>query len=375
MKKVNPLKIPSVCGVYAFSNKKGEYLYIGKAKNIKKRIKSHQTRKNLFVTDNIKIEEKDSEFEALILESQLIKKYRPKHNVLWKDDKEYFYLNKTKNKYPRLLINHDKKGLGPFVKGKELKKALEALRYVFPFYQYKKHPQKKCSFCYLNLCPGPDISLKEYQKNINSIFAIFSGKKKSVLNSFRKEMQRYSLNKEYEKAALVRDKILAIEKIIFEAKIMQKSSLEKFFRIKEKRIEAYDVSNLQGEKATGAMVVFLGRKSAKHLYRKFKISSNKPNDTAMLKEVLLRRLQHKEWPLPELILIDGGKAQLNIALKLTKDIKVAALAKKKNELFFNGQKVFLKDLPDDFAHLILNIRDEAHRFAISYHKKLRNKID
>ncbi|MDD5606552.1 MAG: GIY-YIG nuclease family protein [Candidatus Pacebacteria bacterium] len=357
MKKVN-----NACGVYAFLDKKGYFLYIGKAKNVKKRIKNHAFKKAPFVTQKIKIFPTDSEFSALILESSLIKKYKPKFNVLWKDDKEYFYLNKTNDKYPKIIVNHDKKGLGPFTNGKELKKALQALRYIFPFHEYKRHEKKKCSFCYLGLCPGPDISLKEYKKNIENIFSIFSGKKKLLINSFKKEMKKHAFKKEYEKAASLRDKIQSIEKVMSQTNIY-------------KRMEAYDVSNLQGKQATGSMVVFQNGKACKNLYRKFKISLTKPNDTAMLKEILLRRLNHQEWPLPDFILIDGGKAQLNVALKIVKNIRIAALAKKNNELFFPEKKVFLKDLPEDFSNIILYMRDEAHRFAISYHKKLRERLD
>ena len=159
--------------------------------------------------------------------------------------------------------------------------------------------------------------------------------------------------------------------------------LQKILRTKKEisRIEAYDVSNIQGREATGSMITFLNGKACKNFYRKFKIKvSGKPNDIAMIKEVLSRRFQHKEWGLPDLILIDGGKAQLNAALQClglgTRRFKVVALAKRKNELFIEGRKgpILLKSLPREVFNLILQLRDEAHRFAISYHKKLRETI-
>ncbi|OIO45169.1 MAG: hypothetical protein AUJ25_02830 [Parcubacteria group bacterium CG1_02_37_13] len=156
-------------------------------------------------------------------------------------------------------------------------------------------------------------------------------------------------------------------------------------------MEGYDVSNIQGKQATGSMVVFKKGLPNKAEYKRFKIKTLKePNDVGMLKEVLQCRLAHTEWPMPQVILIDGGKGQLNVALKLKteneklkttiknlklKKIKFTTLAKRKNTLFVEGGKnpLLLKDLPPEVSNLILRIRDEAHRFAITYHRKLRNK--
>ena len=148
------------------------------------------------------------------------------------------------------------------------------------------------------------------------------------------------------------------------------------------RVEAYDISNIQGKFATGSMVTFLKGKPAKEWYRKFKIHiSGKPNDFAMMQELVSRRLRHEEWPYPDLIIIDGGKPQLSAALAAYKilnikyKILIAALAKKHNELFFlrRSKPLLLKNLPQEVSNLLLHIRDEAHRFAISYHRYLRKK--
>ena len=203
-------------------------------------------------------------------------------------------------------------------------------------------------------------------------------------------MKTASSSQDFEKAAKLRDQIKSLENII-------SHSAKKI----TERMEAYDVSNIQGKYATGSMITFINGQPAKNFYRKFKIKiAGKPNDTAMLKEVLSRRFNHPEWPFPDTILIDGGKAQLNVALKLKnsntklplaeakvkkrteasspsnlKNINLMALAKKHNELFMEWKKkpVLLKDMPREFSNLILRLRDEAHRFAISYHKKLRAK--
>ncbi len=300
-------QLPKTPGVYCF--KDGEkFLYIGKAVNLKNRVKNHQGEVVLGLAKHIAYIETESEVEALLLEAKLIKKYQPKYNTAWKDDKNYFYVGITKEAFPRISITHQRQNrsrtdyVGPFVNGKDLKKALAELRKRSPYRTCKTLPKKPCLWFHLNKCLAPCL-------------------------------------------------------------------------LRSQRIEAYDISNIQGQQATGSMVTFINSQPDKNLYRLFKIKmANKPNDTAMLKEVLQRRLKHQEWGLPDLLLIDGGKAQLNAALSVTK-IPVMALAKKSNELYMKGQQkpVLLKNLPREIFNLILQLRDEAHRFARNYHLKLRKK--
>jgi excinuclease ABC subunit C len=221
--------------------------------------------------------------------------------------------------------------------------------------------------------------------------------KNSVLKELKREMKWASKNQDFEEAAKIRDQINALEKVLAHSKIFKinyvdvrrqhnwkksKKILKKILKTEGEisRIEAYDISNIQGQEATGSMVTFINGLPDKNFYRRFKIKiSGKPDDIAMLKEVLSRRFKHPEWGLPDLILIDGGIGQLSAALKIKnqkskiKNIKVMALAKKENELYIEGKKnpVLLKNLPREIFNLILQLRDEAHRFAISYHKKLR----
>lgn len=358
-------RLPKSSGVYAF--KKGwKFLYIGKAKNIRERVKNHS--ELLGLAAKVAYIETDSEIEALLLEAKLIKKYQPKYNVVWRDDKNYFYICITKQDFPRLFITHQAcpepaAKLGPFVDGKALKKTLRILRKVFPYYTQKKHPEGLCPWCHLGLCPGPNPNRKEYKKSIKNLISVLEGKRKVVLKNLKKEMKKASDSQDFEKAAKIRDQITALEKVL-------KHDNGRF-----KRIEAYDISNIQGKEATGSMVVFQNGKPAKSQYRRFKIKmAKKPNDVAMLKEVLRRRFKHQEWPCPDLILIDGGKAQLNAATSITK-IPAMALAKKENKLYIEGRKrpVLLKSLPREISNLILQLRDEAHRFARKYHHKLREK--
>jgi excinuclease ABC subunit C len=238
------------------------------------------------------------------------------------------------------------------------------------------------------LCLGPTPNLKEYKKNLKSLVLVLEGKKNSVLNSLKKQMQNFSADNEFEKAAKIRDKINGLQKVMSHSKVIENERINDWHSTqlilqgllgsnKEiSRIECYDISNIQGQLATGSMVVFINGQPAKNQYKKFKIKTgNTPNDIAMLKEIIERRLIHKEWRYPEIMLIDGGIAQLNIATKTkkNKNIKIISLAKKNKDLYIEGRKNFipLKSLPKEIYNLIVHLDDEAHRFAITYHKKLR----
>jgi len=308
------------------------------------------------------------------------------------------------------------------VDGSALKQTLKVLRKVFPYRSCNKIPSRPCLWYQLNRCPAPcllkskvakEINLeeklkKECQKNAKNLVKILQGKKIQVLKSSKKEMKKAAIVQDFEKATKIRDQIWALERIISHAKIFDwlesptsrikrslnsrvwgktEKELEKILKTRKKikRIEAYDVSNIQGQLATGAMVTFIKGVPEKNFYRRFKIKvEGKPDDIAMIKEVLERRLKHSEWGLPDLILVDGGIAQLNAAKLAINNyqliIPIVALAKKKNELFILSRKkpILLKRVPAsagarEIFNLILQLRDEAHRFAITYHKKLRVK--
>ena len=432
--------LPKTAGGYIFKEKK-DILYIGKAINIKNRVKNHFQGKNWWektllrqgFNGQVGFFETNSEIEALILEANLIKKYQPKYNVMWRDDKNYFYVAIAKNNagLPYIYITHQFKNskiknlkiryIGPFTEGTALKKTLRFLRRAFPYYSIKKHPKLKCTYCHLNLCPGPvrNSSLAseisngagpepdaiDYKKNIKKLILILKGKRSAVLKSLKKEMKQLAKEKEFEKAGKIRDKIHNLQQVMMHTHVIESSqpvgnnrqvggvsdippTLEKIAGIKNdiNRIECYDVSNIQGKQATGSMVVFVNGQPDKNQYRKFKIKiPEKPNDIAMLKETISRRLQHSEWPYPEIMLIDGGKGQLNAALEIKnqsaswrtkiKNLKIISIAKGKQELFIEGKDnpIPLKNLPREIYNLILQLDAEAHRFAITYHKKLRKR--
>jgi excinuclease ABC subunit C len=215
-------------GVYIFKDKNKKILYIGKALDLKKRIKNHFNqptyKDKLFINKIDKAEtlETDSEIEALILESQLIKKHRPKFNYVWKDDKNYFYVAITKGKLPYIFITHRPSPLGPFVDGKALRQTLKFMRKVFPYYTARKHPRNKCPWCHLNLCPGPDPDLAKYRKDLGNLKSFLKGKKKAVFRNLKKEMQKASSEQNYELANEIKNKVFALEKILANAKVINR---------------------------------------------------------------------------------------------------------------------------------------------------------
>lgn len=407
-------KLPKTAGVYCFEVSK-DYLYIGKANNIRDRAKNHFSqpsyRDGLFINQIKRIGyiKTDSEIEALLLEANLIKKHKPKYNVVWRDDKNYFFVGITKEDYPRVFITHQTKlkanYLGPFVDGKSLKQTLKILRKVFPYRSCLTFPKKPCLWYQLDRCPAPCIlksnlakqiptspikMKRECKRNTKNLTKILQGKKSQALKDLKKEMKQTSKDQDFEGAGRIRDQIQSLEKVMAHGKVFQeklkeadnwketKETLAKILNRKEEinRIEAFDISNIQGKQATGSMVTFINGNPDKSFYRKFKIRLKEtPDDVAMIKEVLARRQRHKEWGQADLILIDGGRAQLNAAKEIIKNIPVMAIAKKKNELFLKNKEkpILLKTLPRDIFNLILKLRDEAHRFAISYHKALRKK--
>ncbi len=397
--------LPRTAGVYLFYAE-SELVYIGKAINLRDRVKNHfmqpSYRDDLFIEKVSRIDfiNTNSEIEALVLEAQLIKKHLPKFNVVWKDDKNYFYVAIENKNRPIVYITHQKnstdtKYIGPFVEGRALKKTLKFLRRVFPYYTSAKHPNNKCTWCHLELCPGPNPDLSAYKKSIKKLTQILEGKRKAVFFGLKKEMRQAAEQKKFEEAGKIRDKMLALERILEHTHVIENSKLQiTNYKETEKKlqeiigvktaiskIECYDISNIQGKNAVGSMVVFVDGAPDKSQYKKFKIRmKNEPNDIAMLREVLTRRLAHPEWDYPEVMLIDGGIAQLNIAVNTkkqgtkTKQIKIISIAKGKQELLIEGKaKIPLKDLPQEIYNLVKHLDDEAHRFAITYHKKVRKQ--
>lgn len=413
---------PQRPGVYSFKSKSGSALYIGKTANLRSRLRQYLKKEaySPFLThilgeaEKIEYKTTDSEIEALLLESQLIKKFQPKYNIMLRDDKQYFYVSITKEEFPKIFLTHQAGELGPFTDGAALKTTLRLLRRIFPYCTCKQKHNNFCLNYHIEKCPGycclktTTQNSKIYNKNIKAIKDILGGKKNPLIKQLEKELRELGKKKKFEEAINLRGKIKKLKQVFANAKILRDSvlqyaniaaELKKVFKLPRipRRIESYDVSNIQGKNATGAMVVFIRSTSPgqanyqpdKNEYRKFKIIFGKtPNDTAMLKEVLARRLKHPEWPYPDLIFVDGGKGQLNTAIKIMKSpsfakatggIAVISLAKGKNEIFSStlnppaGGPVSMKNLPNEVKNLIQYLNKEAHRFAIGYYRKIHRR--
>ena len=267
--------------------------------------------------------------------------------------------------------------------------ALKIIRKIFPFHSNKQQTEKGCLDFQMGRCPGPyaeAISQEDYQKNIRGIKMILKGKKKILIKKMEKEMKLFSKKKEFEKAAELRNKIFALKHIQDIALIS--SDIEEGLKSSEKklRIEAFDISNISGQYAVGSMIVFSGAYPDKSQYRKFRIKTVKDSDDiGMMKEVLLRRLKNN-WMQPDMILLDGGKGHVNMAYgilhKLGLLIPVIAVAKGKTRKKLNFEfsahsRNSIGQLPKKLKgvlnnkKLVKHIMDEAHRFAIGYHKRLR----
>ena len=402
------LKLPDSPGVYFWKDVKGRTLYIGRATSLRDRVRSYfgndiiSTRGSRIVdmvtrARTVKFEKTDSVLEAIILESNLIKKFQPKYNTDEKDDKSWNYIVITDEEWPRVIVERGrnlekfshgaeayKKIFGPYPAGGLLRDALKIIRRIFPFLDEKSlDPKHRNFYSSIGLAPllGDSSSNKEYLKTIRNIQLFLEGKKKVIINNLKKEMMRYARAEEFEKADKAKRTIHALEHIedvalIRSDRILGSNGSSGF------RIEAFDVAHLSGKNVVGVMTVVENGEPNKNEYRKFKISREKNDDAAALREILLRRLGHPEWPYPSLIVVDGGHVQFNVAQKVLIDLKsdiiVVALVKDdkhKARGILADEKLTAANplLLSEYKRSIILANSEAHRFAIAYHKNLRKR--
>jgi len=522
--------IPNKPGVYLFRDAKKQILYVGKAKDLKKRLNSYFQNTNSLALDKIKMVNQaktidyiltTNELEALLLESNLIKQHRPKYNVILKDDKNYKYIKiDYQNDFPKIYsVRKIEKGpaqyFGPFTDGYAVNQTLDLLQKIFKYRDCekdlnKKFGQRECLKYHIKRCLAPcigKVTKEEYDQTIRQCELFLKGKQNQIVKNLEEKMKQESANKNFERAAKLRDRLKDIKTIIKkqivistkqedqdyislyrkdtdfiinlfivrEGKLIGKedfllkanfnannsellesfikqyyqkqtdwpkelilpetindqdliekwlkltitipsigkkkqmldlgiknaieyskrkfdnsavgekisilSNLQKILNLNSlpNRIECYDISNIQGKEATGSMVVFQNGFPNKKEYRLFKIKTVfQANDVAMIKEILERRV-HNSWPSPNLIIIDGGKPQINAALQILGEhnwqTSLISLAKRFEEIYTPSVEKPIK-LPRDSKelHLLQQIRDEAHRFAITYHKKLHSKV-
>jgi len=400
-------KTPGVCGVYIMKARSGKILYVGKAKSLKKRISSYfqrsqsqKTERLISQTSNIEFIPTRSEQEALLLETNLIKENQPKYNISYRDDKSFPWIKITSEEFPSIYIcrtRKKEKGIyfGPYTNAKLLRFALKDIRRIFGFRSCRKLPKGlPCLYFRLKLCPAPcigNISPKKYRRLIKDIILFLEGRHKELIDSYFKKMISLSKGKSFEEAAKIRDRIKALSSIFapLDSKHLtgftstgELAELKRILNLPKSphRIEAFDISSISGFEATGSMVSFYMGTPDKQNYRRFRIKEVKGvDDYKCLGEVLRRRYKRtieEKLPLPDLIIIDGGKGHLSRAEKILKglniDIPIMAIAKEREKIFLATQKKPI-DLSSESLHLIQRIRNEAHRFAIKYHRLLRRK--
>lgn len=413
-------KLPDSPGVYFFIGKDKKILYIGKATSLKDRVRSYFSKdivntrsplitKMLSQFENIDFVKTDSVLEALVLEAHLIKKHQPEANIKEKDNKSFNFVVITEEVFPRVLIVRSRELLnnptwrsdikikysfGPFPNGTQLKEALKIVRKMFPF-RDKCEPLsgKPCFNRQIGLCPGVcsgEITKEGYAEHIENIKLFFEGNKKKLLKNLEKQMKSFAKEKKFEEANITKRTLFTLNHIQ-DVALIKEDPANKDYSVQSQalhsfRIESYDIAHMSGQNVVGVMTVVEDGEIKKSDYRKFKIKDNPllrqgfavqagNNDIAALKQVLTRRLAHIEWRFPDLIVVDGGVAQKRVIEKVLRennaDIPVVSVVKddrhKAREIL--GDKKWLK-----YESEILLSNAEAHRYAIAFHRNLRNKI-
>jgi excinuclease ABC subunit C len=440
--------LPKTPGVYFHKDKNGQIIYVGKAAVLHNRVRQYfQVSRNrdpktvALVAEIVDTDwmEVGSELEALFLEAEMIKRYKPRFNILERDDKSDVYIRidpKSINPTVTTLRQPADDGAmyyGPYLSGYAVKRALKLLRKIFPYSTHIQLPSRACLLVHIGLCPGPEteyFDIETYRENLKLLSQYLSGDKSNLIKAFEKKMTMAAVDENFELAAKYRNKLYALKSlsraIIFSDKEFM--DVEKDHALNElqdllsldqlpKRIEGYDISHMSGTDVVASMVVSTNGISDKGAYRKFKMKVDQNNDFFNMHEVIFRRFSDKNikaWGLPKLILIDGGKGQLGAAIEALIergiDIPAIGLAKEFEQIVIKKPLVSMSDFVDesrgsnlifskieltkqsgvivensqDFVVIQLpknshvskylqRIRDESHRFAVSYHTSLKRK--
>ncbi|NMB92272.1 MAG: GIY-YIG nuclease family protein [Parcubacteria group bacterium] len=377
-----PKKIPQKPGVYFFLDKKRKVLYVGRAVNLKRRLRNYfennlepRIQEMVSLAKQIKYQETTNLLEAVILEANLIKKYWPKYNVREKDNRSFVYVVIPKTDFTKPIIIRGRELskfpaqkahiFGPYKSLTVIEAALKIIRRLFPYSTCKVGSGKPCFDHQIGLCPGAcigAISKEDYQKNIDNIILLLQGRHQTLLRKLTKENpEKADALKHLRDVALI-------------------SREDYYLYPKFNRLEGYDISHFAGKETYGSMVVFEDGKPLTTAYRLFKIKEAPANDDLRaLSEVILRRLKHLEWHLPDLMVIDGGKPQIDYLTKVFKKynikIPLVGISKYQNDklVFVKNTKPSFKDLAQNIKPTLLKVREEAHRFAIMAGRRKRIK--
>ena len=450
--------LPTSPGVYFHKSATGEIIYIGKAAVLRNRVRQYfQASRNLdaktmaLVAEiaDIDWQETESEVDALFLESEMVKRYMPRYNILLRDDKSQSFVRiDMKSEWPTVSLTRNPSDdgaeyIGPFYNSFALKKALRYLRRAFPY--FSREPKKTDSKLELQIGLTPDKNLgsEVYKKSLRQLMSYLRGNRKKIVHDLEGDMKQAAADHKFETAAHLRNQLQSLKelqrRVLFGdrefldiSKDRALESLAEILQLKSppRRIEGFDISHQGGKNVVASMVVFTNGVSDRAEYRKFKVSETN-DDYANMKQVLTRRLSPKNlksWGTPDLILIDGGKGQLQAAIDAQKDtgtqLPVISVAKRNEEILVKKQgshigtvnikalmnqqspDIYVQELGDfyslnlhpgvhnasghsknlrgnifntgsykyeDIVKLFQRIRDESHRFAISYHEVIKRK--
>lgn len=407
-------QLPDVPGIYLFYSRSGELIYVGKATSLKSRVGSYFRGKRtprpieemIHEVVNLDWITTDSVLEAVILESIYIKKHQPKYNVIGKDNKSWNYIVVTSDEYPRVTtmrerdldvirlndpVRFKKMGtlFGPYP-GLNTKEAMKILRRLFHFSTCEPGSARPCLYYEMGQCLGVCIGAitpADYRRQVTTPLMWFlAGKKKQVIRSFEKRMITASKAERFEEAAMVRNQLKGLQRIhdvtlinkeFFEA---ERVEVHELIVGRPMRIEGYDISNLGASDKVGSMVVFSNEGPVKSEYRKFTIKGVVgQSDIDCLAEVLTRRFSHLEWQLPDVVLIDGGRPQVNRVKKVFESfgltIPFVGIAKgkerKRNDFIIGTKQASFVAWLATHQPLLIRVRDEAHRFAITFNRSKR----
>ena len=423
---------PKTPGVYTWRSASNHILYIGKANDIRARLNSYLKAKDPRIlvmrqeAQAITWETVGTEIEALILESRLISQRKPKFNIVMRDDKQYAYVAFTDEQFPQPIVTHQAKSprikkpikrlIGPFTDSGALTTTLRWLRGLFPYCTCKQKHHVKCLNAHMGKCPGycclktPRLDsssparqaatqkqIAEYRATVRALMDILEGKRDGLVARLERDMKKLGADHRLDEALALKNRIERIRRVFENAQLVASrrklsarhpgalAQLTENLGLAKPplRIEGYDIAHIQGAHASGAMVVFTDGNPDTAQYRLFNLHDTSIGDTAQLREVLERRLNHDEWPLPDLILVDGGKAQLNTMIRVLdgRDHHIPVIALTKDDRHqadhllssLDAQVRMLTDIPRPMRALVTHIDEEAHRFSIGQYRRRHQK--
>ena len=420
--------LPSSPGVYFHKSADGEVIYVGKAAVLKNRVRSYfnrdhddaKTRALVAEIADIDWIETESELDALFLESEMIKRYMPRYNIMLRDDKSQMFVRINMHdpvpfvSFTRQPADDRADYYGPFYSGIAIKNALRILRKVFPYFTKSAKSRLNTQ---LGLEPNIENGVIEYKKDLRKLISYIKGNRVAVMNEIEKEMKLAAKAQDFERAAHHRNQLFNLNElrrqIVFgRDEFLDISKDQALIGLKNllnltkipRRIEAYDISHISGQHNAASMVVATNGVADKREYRKFKLHTGGNDDYAHMREVIERRLKHlKDWGRPDLIIIDGGAGQLSAVADLLTAEKIPFIGRNKSGDHTRNariQIVFARNAPakpesslqgrtlqnypvkyetielgndDHIAKLIARLDDESHRFAVTYHRLLRSK--